>query len=71
MTRRPYRNLSRRDRELDAQALAERAKQLAPLILGEDACAACDHPRNHHRTVAPHDCVLGHECRCGQFEEAS
>lgn len=31
MTRRPYRGLSRRDRELDAQQYAEWAKQMEPL----------------------------------------
>lgn len=31
MTRRPYRGLSRRDRELDAQQWAEWAKQMEPL----------------------------------------
>ena len=71
MTSRPYSGLSRRDRELDAQAMAERAKQLGPLILGDDECADCGHPRNHHRTVAPHDCVLGHGCACSAFAEES
>jgi hypothetical protein len=36
--RRAYSGLSRRDRALDAEAMAERAKQLAPMLLEE--CSA-------------------------------
>jgi hypothetical protein len=67
---RPYRNLTARDRSLDAEAMAERAKAIGPLILGDEECAHCGHPRNEHRTVAPHDCVLGHDCKCTAFEVA-
>lgn len=73
MSRRP--GLTRRDRELDAAAMAARAEQLAPLLLGDDLissddeCANCNQPRSHHRTVAPHDRVLGRGPECAGFKE--
>jgi hypothetical protein len=68
---RPYANLTRRDRELDAAAMADRAKQLAPLldIRGDDECANCGQPRSYHRAQAPHDRVLGAGRECAGFEE--
>jgi hypothetical protein len=68
---RPYANLRRRDRALDAQAMADRAKQLAPLLAtpAADECANCGQPRSYHRTQAPHDRVKGVGRECAGFEE--
>lgn len=69
---RPYSGLSRRDRAIDAAAMADRAKQSGPLLdAADDECANCGQPRSYHRVQAPHDRVKGYGRECCGFEESS
>lgn len=72
MRARPYANRrgrGRRDRELHTVAEVERAAALVTPVSGDDECDRCGHPRDEHRTIAPHECVLGAcgGCRCSGF----